>query len=124
MSEAVATMGVAAFLVGAIFAAWGMERHYRRRAAMPPGVTIPELTPGFDLGKLYDLRLSTGDFDTRVPERLVGVRIVGFVGREDGQIWGGAFPQGRWLVIEYVDGRRGYVRPRAVQSLHESAPPA
>jgi hypothetical protein len=48
--------------------------------------------------------------------------IVGYIGKDDDEPVGKMYMPKRWLVVEFVDGRRAYLMPHAIVSLQESAP--
>lgn len=96
----------------------------RRKAPKLAGTTIPEIGEGLDIAKRYDIVYSGGDFGGHFVERLHGVRIVGYVGRDDDGSVSKMYLRGRWLVVEFADGRRAYLMPHAIVSLQESAPAA
>jgi hypothetical protein len=96
-----------------------------RRKPKPPklaGTAIPEIGEGLDINKRYDIVYSGGgDFSTQFSERLHGVKIIGYVGRDDDESVSKMYMRGRWLVVEFADGRRAYLMPRSIISLQESA---
>jgi len=90
---------------------------------MPPklaGTTIPELGEGLDIKKRYHIVHSGGDFGSQFVERLQGVRIIGYVGKDDEEALGKMYMRSRWLVVEFSDGRKAYLMPRAIISLQQA----
>jgi len=86
------------------------------------GTAIPETGENLDITKPYDIAYSGGDRGERIAERLFGVKIVGYVGREDDESVSTMYMPGRWLVVQFADGRRAYLLPQSIVSLQESAP--
>lgn len=85
------------------------------------GASIPEIEQGLDISKRYDIVYSAGEYGSHFTERLVAVRIVGYVGREDDDYTSKMFMRGRWLQVEFADRRRAYLMPRSIVSLQETA---
>jgi hypothetical protein len=110
------------FFAGMIVVAYFSARARRARAKAPKlaGSAIPELGDGIDLSRQYDITCS-GDWYSGFVERFENVRIVGYVGSDNDETVGKMYMRGRWLVIEYVDGRRGYLMPRSIVSLRHAA---
>jgi len=117
----VTTVVVLIFLCGAAFAAFESwyERGRKIRGPKLAGTVIPETGEGLDIGKRYDIVYAGGDYGGQFAERLLDVRIVGYVGNNSDSA-SKAFLRGRWLVVEFVDGRRAYLMPHAIVSLQES----
>jgi hypothetical protein len=118
---AVAT-GIALFFICGAAAAVVGSYFEGRRAPKLAGTAIPEIGEGLDIGKRYDIVYSGGDYGGQFAERLHGVRIVGYVGRDDDESVSKMYMRGRWLVVEFADGRRAYLMPHSIVSLQESAP--
>lgn len=85
------------------------------------GTAIPELGKGFDVTKRYDVVFSGGDYGSQFVDRLEGIKIIGYVGKEDDEVVGKGYMRSRWLVVEFADARRAYLMPHAVISLREAA---
>ncbi len=92
----------------------------RRKPPKLAGTAIPEIGDGLDIVKRYDIVYSGGDCGGQFAERIRGVRIVGYVGRQDDESVSKMYMQGRWLVVEFADGRRAYLMPHSIVSLQES----
>lgn len=117
------TAGIAFFfLCCGTFAAAGSLFGRARKPPKLAGTAIPETGEGLDIAKRYDIVYSGGDYGGQFAERLHGVRIVGYVGREDDEMVSKMYLRGRWLVVEFADGRRAYLMPHSIVSLQESAP--
>lgn len=116
------TAGIAIFFVfGASAAIVGSYFEGRRKAPKLAGTTIPEIGDGLDISKRYEIVYTGGDFGGQFAERLSGVRIVGYVGRDDDGSVSKMYMRGRWLVVEFADCRRAYLMPHSIVSLQESA---
>jgi hypothetical protein len=92
---------------------------------IPPklaGTFIPELEEGIDIQKRYDIVYSGGDYGSQVKEKLEGVRIIGYVGKDDDETVGKMYLRSRWLVVDFEDGRKAYLMPHAIISLQEARP--
>ena len=70
-----------------------------------------------DLSKKYDIVY--GASHGAGPEKLTGVRILGYL-RSDRDKTTGEYMDGGWLVVELPDRRRAYLRPRSVLWLLEA----
>ena len=119
----VTTVVVLIFLCGAAYAtvaSW--FEGGKKKAPKLAGTEIPETGEGLNISKRYDIVYSGGDYGSQFVERLSGVRIVGYVGKGSDESVSKAFMRGRWLVVEFADGRRAYLMPHAIVSLQESAP--
>ena len=88
------------------------------------GTPIPEIDTGIDIGKRFDIVYSGGEYGTQFVERLQGIRIVGYVGKDGDDGVGKMYMRSRWLVVEFADGRRVFLLPYSIVSLQESAPTA
>ncbi len=86
------------------------------------GAAIPETDLELDISKPYDIVYSGGNFGGEFADRIEGIRIVGYVGRDEPESFSKLFIRGRWLVVEYPDNRRAFVMPHSIVSLKESAP--
>ena len=117
-----ATIG---FFAGMILVAYLSARARRARAEGPKlaGSAIPELGQGLDLSKRYDITYS-GEWGSNFVERLDDVRIAGYVGRDNDEMGSKVYMRGRWLVVEFNDGRRAYLMPSSLVALREAAPRA
>ncbi len=90
------------------------------RKSRPPqiiGAELPVLDTSIDLGKRYDIVY--GESHGAGPEKLTGVRILGYL-RSDRDKTTGEYMDGGWLVAELPDRRRAYLRPRSVLWLLEA----
>ena len=102
----------------------GLVGSFFRGKKKPPklaGTPIPEIGTGLDISKRYDIVYSGGDYSGQFVERLHGVKIVGYVGRDDDESVSKMYMRGRWLVVELPDSRRTYLMPHSIVSLQESA---
>ncbi len=86
------------------------------------GAAIPETDLELDISKPYDIVYNGGNFGGEFADRIEGIRIVGYVGRDEPESFSKLFIRGRWLVVEYPDKRRAFVMPHSIVSLKESAP--
>lgn len=104
----------------AYISAWisGLRNKPKPRLA---GAVIPILGDGLEISKRYDIVYGGGDYGSQVVERIEGVRIVGYVGKEDDEAVGKMYIRSRWLVVEFADGRLAYLMPHSIISLTESA---
>lgn len=98
--------------------------YFAAKAPLPKafGAAIPETNEERDITKQYDLVYSGGQYGGEFADRLQGVRIVGYVGRDEEPSFSKLFIRGRWLVVEYADKRRAFVMPHSIVSLKESLP--
>jgi hypothetical protein len=71
------------------------------------GTPLPPSKLPFDLDMRYDLTYASGG---TVPDKYTAVRVVGRMGRS-----------AEWLVIEFADLRRAYLRPDRITLLSETA---
>jgi hypothetical protein len=55
----------------------------RKKPPKLAGTAIPEIGTGLDISKRYDIVYNSGDYGGQFAERLHGVKIVGYVGRDD-----------------------------------------
>lgn len=94
----------------------------RKKQPKLAGTVIPELGQGLDISKRYDIVYSGGDHGSHIVERLQGVRILGYVGKDGDEAVGKMYMRSRWLVVGFSDGRQAYLMPHAIVSLHESTP--
>lgn len=99
-------------LVGSLFRS-------KRKLPKLAGTSIPEMGEGLDISKRYDIVYSGGDYGGQIAEKVHGVRIVGYVGRDDDNSMSKMYMRGRWLVVEFVDGRLAYLMPHSIVSLQE-----
>lgn len=113
-----ATIG---FFAGMIVVAYFSAKARRARSKGPKlaGSTIPELGEGLDLSKRYDITYS-GDWSSNFVEHLNDVKIVGYVGSDNDETTK-MYMRGRWLVVEFNDGRRAYLMPSSIVALRQSA---
>jgi hypothetical protein len=81
------------------------------------GAELPVIDASIDLGKRYDIVY--GASHGAGPEKLTGVRILGYL-RSDRDETTGAYMDSGWLVVELPDRRRAYLRPRSVLWLLEA----
>src|SRR5688500_10919798 len=109
------------FVCGAALAALRRLFKDKKRSPKIAGTAIPEIGEGLDISKRYDIVYSGGDYGGQIVERLHEVRIVGYVGRDDDEAVSKMYMRGRWLVVEFADGRRAYLMPHSIVSLQESA---
>ena len=93
----------------------------RRNPPKLAGTEIPQIGEGFDINKRYDIIYSIGDYSSQFVERMRDIKVVGYVGKNTGEIFEKSFMRTRWLVVEFADGRRAYLMPHAILSLVESA---
>lgn len=109
------------FLLALFFFAYISSRGSRARAKAPKlaGSAILELGEGLDLSKRYDIAYS-GEWGSSFVERFGNVRIIGYVGSENDEAIAKMYMRGRWLVVEFTDGRRAYLQPRSIISLRQS----
>lgn len=127
MAETLGYITFTVVLVGVLIAGVAMVASWYEalfRKKKPPrlaGAAVPETGDALDIAKRYDIVYSGGDYGSQFVERLAGVRIVGYIGRDDETV-GKMYMQSRWLVVEFADGRRAYLMPHAIVSLQESAP--
>jgi hypothetical protein len=122
--EAVGYLTTAIILCFLIIWFWVTISSLFKGKKKPPklaGTAIPETGEGLDIGKRYDIVYSGGDYGSHFTERLLGVRIVGYIGKDDDEPVGKMYLQSRWLVVEFADRRRAYLMPHAIVSLQESA---
>jgi hypothetical protein len=105
-------LGVLGILAGAVV---GLFR--KRRPPQIIGAELPVIDASIDLGKRYDLVYGAGN--GAGPERLTGVRILGYL-RSDRDKTTGEYMEGGWLMVELPDQRRAYLRPRSVLWLLET----
>jgi hypothetical protein len=123
--EAVGYLTTAIILCFLIICFWvTVSSLFKGKKKKPPklaGTAIPETGEGLDIGKRYDIIYSGGDYGSQFTERLQGVRIVGYIGKDDDEPVGKMYLQSRWLVVEFADGRRAYLMPHSIVSLQESA---
>ena len=110
------------FVCGAGVAALASLFEGKRKPPKLAGTAIPETGEGLDISKRYDIVYSGGDYGGQFAERLHGVRIVGCVGSDSDESVSKVYMRGRWLVVEFADGRRAYLMPHSIVSLQESAP--
>jgi hypothetical protein len=108
------------FLGGVVFTLIVAVKSKKKKPPKLAGTAIPEIGDGLDIVKRYDIVYS-GDYGSPFVEKLLGVRILGYVGREDDETISKMYMRGRWLVVEFSDGRRAYLMPHAILSLQESA---
>jgi hypothetical protein len=90
------------------------------RKSRPPqiiGAELPVINASIDLGKQYDIVY--GASHGAGPEKLTGVRIVGYL-RSDRDKTTGEYMDSGWLVVELPDRRKAYLRPRSVLWLLEA----
>lgn len=83
------------------------------------GAELPETDARMDLNKRYDVVYGAGYGAS--PEKLVGVRIVGYL-RSDREETTGEYMSSRWLVVELPDTRRAYLRPQSILWMMEASP--
>jgi hypothetical protein len=114
-----ATIG---FFAGMMVVAYLSAKSRRARSKGPKlaGSTIPELGDGLDLSKRYDITYS-GDWSSNFVEHLNDVKIVGYVGGNDDESVSKMYMRGRWLVVEFSDGRRAYLMPQSIVALRQTA---
>ena len=96
----------------------GVVRLFRN--SRPPqiiGAELPVVDASIDLGKQYDIVY--GASHGAGPEKLTGVRILGYL-RSDRDKTTGEYMDSGWLVVELPDRRRAYLRPRSVLWLLEA----
>ncbi len=122
MEQIVAIVGWVAIISSALGVltalALGLVRLFRE--SRPPqiiGAELPVLDARIDLGKKYDIVY--GASHGAGPEKLTGVRILGYL-RSDRDKTTGEYMDGGWLVVELPDRRRAYLRPRSVLWLLEA----
>jgi hypothetical protein len=108
------------FLGGVVFTLIVAVKSKKKKPPKLAGTAIPEIGDGLDIVKRYDIVYS-GDYGSPFVEKLLGVRILGYVGREDDETISKMYMRGRWLVVEFSDGRRAYLMPHAILSLQESS---
>ena len=118
----ITTVIVLLFLCGGALSLFGSFFQAKKKPPKLAGTAIPETGDGLDISKRYDIVYSGGDYGGQFAERLHGVRIVGYVGRDDDESVSKMYMRGRWLVVEFADGRRAYLMPHSIVSLQESAP--
>ena len=118
----VTTVVVLIFLCGAAYATVASWFEGKKKPPKLAGTAIPETGEGLDISKRYDIVYSGGDYGSQFVERLSGVRIIGYVGKDSDESVSKAFMRGRWLIVEFADGRRAYLMPHSIVSLQESAP--
>lgn len=108
--------------VFAIMAMVKITRYFNSANKLPKlaGAVVPEIGQGLDMTKSYDIVYSGGDYGAHFAERLLGVRILGYVGNESDENIGKMYMRSRWLVVEFADKRRAYLMPRSIVSLVES----
>lgn len=92
----------------------------RKKSPKLAGAIIPETGEVLDIGKWYDIVYSGGDFGSHFVERLQHVKIVGYVGNDSDESVSKMYMRGRWLVVEFADGRRAFLLPHAIVSLQEA----
>ena len=117
----ITTVIVLMYLCGAGMAA--LASRFRGRAKLPKlaGTAIPEIGEGLDFSKRYDIVCSGGDYGGQFVERLHGVRIIGYVGKDDDEAVGKMYMRSRWPLVEFGDGRLAFLMPHAIMSLPEAA---
>ena len=84
------------------------------------GTSVPQLGEGLDINKRYDIVYSGGDYSSQYVERVEGIKIIGYVGRDDDETVGKMYLRSRGLVVEFADGRKAYLMPHAIMSLQET----
>ena len=97
-----------------------MIRKKNKKLPKLAGTTVPQVGEGLDISKRYDIVYSGGDYSSQFVERLEGIKIIGYVGRDDDESVGKMYLRSRWLVVEFSDGRKAYLMPHAIMSLQES----
>jgi hypothetical protein len=110
------------FVLGMILVAYVASRRRRARAKSPKlaGSAIPELGDGIDLSKRYDITFA-GDWHSGFVQHWEKVRIVGYVGSDNDETVAKMYMRGRWLVVEFADGVRGYLLPSSIVALRQAA---
>ena len=109
------------FVFGAFCAIVGsLIRKKNKKLPKLAGTTVPQVGEGLDISKRYDIVYSGGDYSSQFVERLEGIKIIGYVGRDDDESVGKMYLRSRWLVVEFSDGRKAYLMPHAIMSLQES----
>src|ERR1700687_1928165 len=99
----ITTVIVLIFLCGAAVAALGSFYRSKKPPPKLAGTAIPQIGEGFDINKRYDIAYSGGDYGSHFVERLQGVRIVGYVGKDDDEAVDKMYMRSRWLVVEFAD---------------------
>jgi hypothetical protein len=92
------------------------------KRSRPPkiiGAELPIIDANLDLNKRYDIVYGAGCGAS--PEKLTGVRILGYL-RSNRDKATGEYMEGGWLVVELPDRRRAYLRPLSVLWLLEAIP--
>jgi hypothetical protein len=123
--EAVGYLTTTIVLIFLIIWFFGIVSSHFKGKRKPPklaGTTIPETGEGLDISKRYDIVYSGGDYGSHFTERLQGLRIVGYIGKDDDETADKMHMPRRWLVVEFADGRRAYLMPHSILSLQESGP--
>lgn len=92
----------------------------RKKQPKLAGTALPALTEGLDASKRYDV-IYGADFGNHIIERLQSVKFLGYVGKTNEDHAGKMYMRSRWLVVESPDGRKSYIIPHSLISLHESA---
>jgi hypothetical protein len=118
----ITTVIVLLFVCGGTIALLSSFLQTKKKPPKLAGTAIPETGEGLDISKRYDIVYSGGDYGGQFAERLHGVRIIGYVGRDDDESVSKTYMRGRWLVVEFADARRAYLMPHSIVSLQESAP--
>lgn len=77
------------------------------------GTEIPQLSANLDLQKRYDLSF---DKDDKL-EQHREIKILGSVDRDSDSVFGAS---GRWLVVEFPNGKRAYVPTYSIRAIQES----
>jgi hypothetical protein len=114
----ITTVIVLLFVCGSAISLFGSFFQAKKKPHKLAGTAIPEMGEGLDISKRYDIVYYRGQF----AERLHDARIVGYVDWDDDESLSKMYLQGRWLVVEFADGRRTYLMPDSILSLQESAP--
>jgi hypothetical protein len=94
-----------------------VRRFRKSRPRQIIGAELPVIDARIDLVKRYDIVYGAGH--GAGPEKLTGVRILGYL-RSDRDETAGEYIDSGWLVVELPDRRRAYLRPRSVLWLLEA----
>lgn len=108
---------VAAFFAGWVALTLALIAR-RGRSSQIVGARLPVCDAAIDLAKRFDISIGQGHGGTP-GEKFLNVRILGYLSSDRDET-AGEYIDSRWLVVEFADGRRAFLRPRYVQWLQEA----
>lgn len=101
------------FALGLAVPIWLRRQKEKNLPLKLMGTEIPEIKGGLNLEKRYDLSFHKDE----KPDQHLQVKILGSVDRDSDSMFGAT---GRWLVVEFPDGRRAYVPWYSITAIQES----